>query len=84
MNYTVGWKPSAEQELARLWTDAADRDAVAAAANRIDAVLGKSPHSQGESRQGRLRILFEGPLAVLFEVTEEDRFVDVLKVWRIW
>ena len=28
MNYTVTWKPSAERELANLWLNAADRQAV--------------------------------------------------------
>jgi hypothetical protein len=43
MKYTVGWKPSAEQELARLWLSAPVRAAVTAAANRIDALLGSNP-----------------------------------------
>jgi hypothetical protein len=83
MNYTVAWKSSAEQELARLWLNAPNRAAVTAAANRVDVLLGTDPHGQGESRWGATRVLFEGPLAVLFEIDEQDRFVDVLKVWRI-
>ena len=83
MNYAVAYKPSAEQELARLWTVAADRNAVTAAANRIDVLLGTDPHNQGESRADGTRILFERPLAVRFEVSEQDRYVDVLQVWWI-
>ena len=82
MKYTVAWKPSAEKELARLWLAAPDRTAVSAAANRIDALLGSNPGAQGESRSGATRILFMSPLAVFYEVSEQDRFVDVLKVWR--
>jgi hypothetical protein len=83
MRYTVGWKPSAEQELARLWMNAPDRGAVESAANRIDALLGSDPDAYGESRSGRTRILIAPPLAVFYEVSEPDRFVDVMKVWRI-
>ena len=39
MTYTVLWKPSAEAELVRIWTEAAERTAVAAAANEIDRLL---------------------------------------------
>jgi hypothetical protein len=83
MIYTVAWKPSAEQELTRLWNEAADRKAVADAANQIDALLKVDPLTRGESRSGPTRILFAPPLAVLFEVSEDDRYVDVFQVWRI-
>lgn len=83
MKYTVAYKPSAEQELARLWTVAANRSAVTAAANRIDVLLGTDPHSKGESRPDSSRIMFEWPLGVRFEVFEEDRYVDVLQVWWV-
>jgi hypothetical protein len=83
MIWTVAYKPSAEQELARLWNDAPDRAAVTDAANQIDALLKVDPLTQGESRSGTTRILFVPPLAVLFEVSEDDRYVDVLQVWRI-
>jgi hypothetical protein len=53
MSYTVAWKPSAEQDLASLWTSASDRQAVTDAANRIDALLRVDPNTQGESGQGR-------------------------------
>ena len=82
MNYTVTWKPSAEQDLARLWLAAADRQAVADAANRIDALLQTDAEQRGESRSGATRILFEPPLAVLFEVQAQAGQVEVLKVWR--
>ena len=39
MSYTVIWNPSAESMLARLWTDALERDAVAQAGDEIDALL---------------------------------------------
>jgi plasmid stabilization system protein ParE len=83
MKYTVVWKPAAEQELIRLWTDAADRAAVSAAANSIDEALASKPAQQGESRRAVTRILFLRPLGVLYDVMEADRQVSVLKVWRV-
>lgn len=80
MTYTVTYKPSAEAELADLWINAPDRQAVTDAANRIDALLRTDPHNQGESRDEQTRLLFERPLAVLFEVSEADRIVQVLNV----
>jgi plasmid stabilization system protein ParE len=83
MTFTVTYKPSAEQELAAVWMNAPDRQAVTQAAHRIDALLRTAPHLQGESRDGMSRIMFERPLAVQFEVNDADCLVDVLKVWWI-
>jgi hypothetical protein len=82
MRYTVVWKPAAEAMLARIWNQAADRQAVATAADTIDASLRQDPEEKGESRSGSIRILIVSPLAVHFRVEEPDRTVYVLKVWR--
>jgi hypothetical protein len=83
MKYTVVYRPSAENQLAELWTSGLDRQAIARAADEIDARLGTNPHLEGESRSETTRILFVEPLAVLYEVSEADRMVYVLKAWRI-
>lgn len=80
MKYAVAWKPSAEQELTRLWGDAVDRAAITEAANALDHDLAADPYRISESRTGATRIAFEAPLAVLFEVDQTARVVDVLKV----
>jgi plasmid stabilization system protein ParE len=82
MRYTVLWRPSAEQHLADIWTSAADRAAVARAADSIDARLAQNPLAQGESRVGNTRILFVDPLGVYFEVVVDDLRVWVFDVWR--
>lgn len=69
-------------ELATVWNDAEDRDEVTAASDEIDRQLAAMPTSAGESRDGNVRILFVGPLAVDFEVIEDDCMVTVLAVWR--
>jgi hypothetical protein len=81
MNYTVLWKPAAQQELAQLWINAADRNALAAAADLIDALLHTDPQSLGESRHNDMRILICPPLAVNFKVSEPDRTVLVSDIW---
>jgi hypothetical protein len=55
---------------------------VAAAGDEIDAILREDAHLRGESRQGRVRILFIAPLAIDFEVVQDDRVARVLTVWR--
>lgn len=83
MTFTVTYKPSAEQELARLWMSAPMRQAVTDAANRIDRLLRTDPHHQGESREENVRVLFERPLAVQFEIHDDDCHVEVLQIWWI-
>ena len=83
MNYTVVWKPSAEEELTRIWMEAADRSAVTSAAGEMDRLLKTDPCHQGESRGGAMRVAFVPPLGVFFHVEEEDRLVSVVGVWRV-
>jgi hypothetical protein len=68
--------------LAQLWLDASDRRAGADAADTLDAALTVDPLNLGESRLGPVRVAFEGVLGILFEVSEPDRLVTVLDVWR--
>lgn len=81
MIFTVLWTSDAEQELAAIWLNAADRSAVTSAAHSIDALLRVDPQTRGESRQEEVRVLFAPPLGVDFEVVEGDRIVYVLAVW---
>ncbi len=80
MKYTVTYKRSAEQELAAICTKASNRSAVTEAANRVDVLLRGDPLGQGESRQQNIRIMFERPLAIEFEIKEADLQVEVLRV----
>jgi plasmid stabilization system protein ParE len=83
MNYTVVWKPAAERELAEIWSRATERSAISAAADEIDQLLRSSPHHQGESRSGAIRVTFSDPLGVFFHISDEDRLVSVLRVWCV-
>jgi plasmid stabilization system protein ParE len=77
MKYTVVWKSAAKRQLAEIWMRAADRKAITTAADAIDAILRRWPHTCGESRGSKFRLVIEGPLAAFYAVSEEDRLVTV-------
>lgn len=81
MRYTVLWVPSAERDLAAIWTTSEERGSVASAANTIDALLREDATSRGEACFDTVRTLIVPPLGVDFEVQEDDRIVRVLAVW---
>jgi hypothetical protein len=83
MRYTVTWKPSVKGRLADIWMTAPDRAAVTAAANSADSLLRVDPLGQGESRGGITRVPVVLPLAVVYEVHEDDRQVQVLSVRHV-
>ncbi|HEY1376597.1 MAG TPA: hypothetical protein VGF55_07370 [Gemmataceae bacterium] len=66
--------------MADLWTDAADRNAVTAAADSFDAAVGRDPLDVGESLDGPSRIAFVDPLAFIFDVFPQSRHVLVKTV----
>lgn len=80
MNYTVLWTRGAEEQLARIWMEAADRNAVRMAADTIEELLQNNPLEQGESRSGDVRVMFVEPLGVFFRVSERHRIVLVGRV----
>lgn len=82
MRYTVTWLPDAEDELANLWNQALDRQAVADAANRMEQSLMRDADRKGRAKNGR-RILIDAPLAMTFTVNPDDRLVTVIWVERI-
>jgi hypothetical protein len=82
MRYTVLWTPMAEQDLAELWLDSADREAIRSAADTLDRLLSVDAQVRGESRYESLRVVHAVPLGVDIDVDEENRMVWVLRVWR--
>ena len=54
MRYTVVWSQEAERELAGIWSDTADRQGIANAANLLDRELTHAPNNLGESRPSGL------------------------------
>ena len=84
MKWTVIYRPSAKSELAELWLNAGDKQTVTNAADAIDQILARDPSTAGESREEGMRILIEAPLAVVFDVRQDDRIAEVwhVKEWR--
>ncbi len=81
MHYTVTWRPSALNHLAELWMASSNRHAITRASHQIDQSLRSNPHEVGEARLGVTRILFQGPLGAYFDVSDDDRLVNVWAVW---
>lgn len=80
MRYTVTWKKSAADRLAEIWLTVRDRTSVTSAAATLDALLRVDPNQHGESRGGGTRLVIVPPLAIVYEVFEADRVVEVLSV----
>jgi hypothetical protein len=57
------------------------RQAILLATHRINQRLHERPHKQGESRDGRTRVLFEAPVGVLFEIDEDRKLVNIVRSW---
>ena len=69
-----------EQELADIWMNAANPDAVNHAANEAERRLKYQPLDVGESRGGAVRVLFEPPLVVYYEVDVAAKKVSIRNV----
>jgi hypothetical protein len=77
------WRDAALNELATLWTraDSTQSAAITDATHRIDQKLRSDPFGSSESREHDDRILFEAPLAIIFQVDLSARNVFVDHVW---
>ncbi len=83
MRFTVCSRPTAERKLNEIWNDAADESAVSHAADAIETELRSRAATAGESRGDEARFLSVAPLAVYFDVHDDNRTVDVWSVFRV-
>ncbi len=83
MRYTVCWRTTAERKLNEIWNAATDKSAVSQAADAIESELQSRASSAGESRGDDTRFITVTPLAIYFDVHEDDRTVDVWSVFRV-
>jgi plasmid stabilization system protein ParE len=81
VNYSVAWSVIAQQQLAAIWLVAPDRNAVTRASHAIDLALAASPHAIGTLLFDTVYEFSLPPLAVEFEVIDDDMRVLVLAVW---
>jgi hypothetical protein len=82
MSYRVFWSPEAERMFKQLHAATSDPMTLVKASRNIDTQLRADPYEFGESRQANVRIGFERPLAVQFEVLDDVRTVIVFDVWQ--
>jgi hypothetical protein len=80
MRFKVIWSQRAQDQLALLWLNATDRNAVTAAQHQVDQLLRVDPDQQGISFFGS-RLLLVAPLHVLFTINTADMQVEVYDVW---
>jgi hypothetical protein len=81
--FSIYRSQSAVTPLREAWEGADEplREAILQASHRLDQQLAREPDSRGESRDERTRILFEAPVAVLFEVHQEEKLVRIVRAW---
>jgi hypothetical protein len=82
VKYTVSCTSEADSQLATIWMNADDREAVLQAAQTLDGELERTPLGSGESREPGFRIAFSPPLGVRYRVSEADRLVVIVSFWR--
>ena len=82
MKWTVVWQPNAVDCLAELWMCESDQSGLTRLVDDLETALSEHPLLFGESRGEYRRIGFRDWLAVSFAVSEPDRRVYVLSIWR--
>lgn len=80
MKWTVTYSPDAQNDLVEIWLYTTDKQSVAKAADEIDRLLASDPLIVGESHSGFTRIICERPLAVQYDVYQDDLMVIVVAV----
>ena len=81
--YQVFWHPEAEEQLTTLWITAKERAAISAAADAFDQAIRQNPNGVGESRDKPYRLSVFRPLGFIFRISDVDRTVWVIRVWRV-
>jgi hypothetical protein len=81
--YDVQAGPTVESDLTRLWQNAADRRAVADAANAIDRELGVNPSTKGIPSVFGFRQLTIAPLVAEFTVDDALRIVTIWSIRHV-
>jgi len=84
MKYSVDWDDRALNDLSEIWLDAPDRTAVTLANAELEAALAVSPLRIGMARSSSVhRLAFRPPLAIEYEVIEDDKKVKVQAVYAV-
>jgi hypothetical protein len=78
--FTVDWTAQAINELAAIWLQAADQNAVSAAEAQIDHQLRQNPLGKGRHLGEGLYLITVSPLHVFYTIDVARRFVEVTDV----
>ena len=84
VRYTVLWRKGLDDELATLWFNSPDRQAITTAADRIDSELLIDAHLKGDVLQEGIKSLTCEPLTAYYRIDEADRkvFVEAIVLTR--
>jgi hypothetical protein len=83
MKYKVAWTAAALSQLANIWLDAADANAVTAASRQIDLALEDNPLDARFEVVDHVGAAIRAPLGVDFRVNPDIRAVTVTTVWLV-
>ncbi|HYT91238.1 MAG TPA: hypothetical protein VEL76_21165 [Gemmataceae bacterium] len=78
IRYRVRSSVAVENDLALIWLQASDRDAVTRASNEIDQVLETAPLTRGIALDGAYSLTV-APLTVIYQVSPQKRLVTIEK-----
>lgn len=72
----------ASDDLATIWLDlpSDEKEEFSRIVNEIEKALAHNPLAAGESRTENRRLVVEPPVAIAFEVIEDDCLVNVLEI----
>jgi len=76
IRYRVRSSVAVENDLALIWLQASDRDAVTRASNEIDQVLETAPLTRGLALDGSYSLTVD-PLTVIYRVFPQQRLVTI-------
>ncbi len=82
MRYTVIWADSTRAELAKMWLDAKNKQAVTKAADEIDDLLATQSHEAALKFPQQPQLMSRDGLAVIYEIHPDDCLVKVMGIWK--
>jgi hypothetical protein len=78
--FTVVWIEDAEGDLAEVWIDSPNREAIRAAVERIDRELDQAPTLYGTHLSEGLWTIYREPLKVFFTIDPINELVEVQRL----
>jgi hypothetical protein len=82
-SFTVDWTPAAEDELADIWLQATDRNAVTAAQAALEKRLEQDPTGYGQHHSEGLYSITVPPLHAFYSIDFARQFVQVTDVREV-